>query len=123
MDLFLQYMANGAEWVEERLRIQPIAWIGAGMLIAALAGAGSWLFGRPYLTAFFAYWKPPVLGKVPVASALVFDLGIMVLVVGASALMLVALAHQSLRRTRSAEAEAEAEAKGQAKSDAEKEPA
>ena len=119
----LQYMANGAEWVEERLRIQPIAWIGAGMLIAALAGAGSWLFGRPYLTAFFAYWKPPVLGKVPVASALVFDLGIMVLVVGASALMLVALAHQSLRRTRSAEAEAEAEAKGQAKSDAEKEPA
>lgn len=113
----LQYMANGAQWVEERLRIQPIAWIGAGMLIAALAGAGSWLFGRPYLTAFFAYWEPPVLGKVPVASALVFDLGIMVLVVGASALMLVALAHQSLRRTRAAEAEAEAERA------AEKEPA
>ncbi|RZK90881.1 MAG: hypothetical protein EOO66_13265, partial [Methylobacterium sp.] len=72
-----------------------------------LAGAGSWLFGRPFLTAYFAYWEPPLLGKVPVASALVFDLGIMVLVVGASALMLVALAHQSVRRTRAAEAEAE----------------
>jgi multicomponent K+:H+ antiporter subunit A len=103
----LQYMAQGAEWVEARLRIQPIAWIGVGLLVAVLAGAGSWLFGRPFLTAYFAYWEPPVLGKVPVASALVFDLGIMVLVVGASALMLVALAHQSVRRTRAAEAEAE----------------
>ena len=43
----------------------------------------------------------------PLASALIFDLGIMVLVVGASVLMLVALAHQSLRRTRVAEAERE----------------
>jgi multicomponent K+:H+ antiporter subunit A len=103
----LQYMACGAEWVEERLRIQPITWIGAGLLVAALAGAGSWLYGRPYLTASFAYWDAPLLGKVPLASALLFDLGIMVLVVGASALMLVALAHQSLRRTRAAEARAE----------------
>jgi multicomponent K+:H+ antiporter subunit A len=103
----LQYMAQGAEWVEARLRIRPIAWIGVGLLVAVLAGAGSWLFGRPFLTAYFAYWEPPLLGKVPVASALVFDLGIMVLVVGASALMLVALAHQSVRRTRAAEAEAE----------------
>ncbi|GJE40910.1 hypothetical protein AEGHOMDF_0069 [Methylobacterium soli] len=103
----LQYMARGAQWVEARLRIQPITWIGVGLLVAVLAGAGSWLFGRPFLTASFTYWELPLLGKVPVASALVFDLGIMVLVVGASALMLVALAHQSLRRVRSAEAEAE----------------
>ncbi|MGU3362941.1 monovalent cation/H+ antiporter subunit A [Methylobacterium sp. M6A4_1b] len=103
----LQYMAQGAEWVEARLRIRPIAWIGIGLLVSVLAGAGSWLFGRPFLTAYFAYWEPPLLGKVPVASALVFDLGIMVLVVGASALMIVALAHQSVRRTRAAEAEAE----------------
>ncbi|MFH6786825.1 MULTISPECIES: monovalent cation/H+ antiporter subunit A [Methylobacterium] len=106
----LQYMAWGAAWVEERLRIQPIAWIGLGLLVAVLAGAGSWLAGRPFLTAYFAYWKFPILGKVPVASALVFDLGIMVLVVGASALMLVALAHQSLRRTRVAQGQAEREA-------------
>ena len=105
----LQYMAHGAQWVEERLRIQPISWIGLGLLISVLTGAASWLFGRPFLTTYFAYWELPVVGKIPAASALLFDLGIMVLVVGASALMLVALAHQSLRRTRSAEAEAEAE--------------
>ncbi|WP_449411789.1 monovalent cation/H+ antiporter subunit A [Methylobacterium komagatae] len=103
----LQYMARGAEWVEERLRLQPISWIGVGLLVSVLAGAMSWLFSHPFLTAAFAYWEVPIIGKVPLASALIFDLGIMILVVGASVLMLVALAHQSRRRTRAAEAEAE----------------
>ncbi len=94
----LQYMARGAEWVEARLRIQPILWIGAGLLIAVLTGAGSWLFDRPFLTASFAYWETSWLGKVPIASALLFDLGIMILVVGASALMLVALATSRFAR-------------------------
>jgi multicomponent K+:H+ antiporter subunit A len=101
----LQYMAHGAQWVEERLRIRPIAWIGVGLLVAGVAGAVPWLFGRPFLTAAFQYAEVPVLGKIPVASAVAFDLGVVVLVVGASVLMLVALARQSLRRAREAAVE------------------
>ena len=96
----LQYMASGARWVEDRLEIRPAIWIGAGLLIAALAGAGAWLFGRPFLTSFFQYADLPILGRVPVASALLFDLGVVILVVGATVMMLVALAHQSLRKPR-----------------------
>ena len=96
----LQYMAHGARWVDERLAIRPVTWIGCGLLVAAGVGAGSWLFGRPYLTTAFAYAEIPGLGKVPLASALLFDLGVVVLVVGATVLMLVALARQSLRRAR-----------------------
>ena len=44
----------------------------------------------------------PLLGKVPLATAVLFDLGVFCLVVGATTLMLVALAHQSLRRPRKA---------------------
>ena len=53
-------------------------------------------------------FPPPIpgLGKVPLASALVFDLGIFTLVVGATVLILIALAHQSVRRHRPAAAEA-----------------
>ena len=47
-----------------------------------------------------------MLGKIPLASALAFDLGVVALVVGATVLMLVALAHQSLRRKREAAVEA-----------------
>ena len=48
-----------------------------------------------------------MLGRVPIASALVFDLGVVVLVVGSTVLILVALAHQSLRKARQDEEAAE----------------
>ena len=43
--------AGGTRWVEDRLRILPVRWIGVGLLIAAATGAGSWLFGYPFLTS------------------------------------------------------------------------
>jgi multicomponent K+:H+ antiporter subunit A len=39
---------------------------------------------------------------VPAATALLFDLGVFGLVVGATVLMLIALAHQSIRKLRAA---------------------
>ncbi|MCR5879645.1 monovalent cation/H+ antiporter subunit A [Phenylobacterium sp. J367] len=98
----LQYMASGARWVERRLEIRPAAWIGVGLLIATLAGGASWLFGRPFLTSAFRYADLPVLGKTPLASALAFDLGVLILVLGATVMILLALAHQSLRKPRQA---------------------
>jgi multicomponent K+:H+ antiporter subunit A len=41
-----------------------------------------------------------LIGAVPVSSALVFDFGVFTLVVGATVLMLVAIAHQSVRSHR-----------------------
>ena len=96
----LQYLAGGARWVEDRLRIRPTLWIGAGLLVALFTGAGAWLFGRPFLTSSFQYLELPVLGRVPLASALAFDLGVFVLVVGATVLILIALAHQSIRNAK-----------------------
>ena len=40
------------------------------------------------------------MGSVPVASALLFDLGVFASVVGATILMLIAIAHQSVRSHR-----------------------
>jgi len=93
----LQYIAGGARWVEDRLRILPLRWIGAGLALSVMTGAGAWLFGRPFLTTAFAYVELPLLGKLPMASALLFDLGVFALVLGATILVLIALAHQSLR--------------------------
>ena len=36
--------------------------------VTVAAGAASWAFGQPFLTAYFAYWELPLVGKVPVAS-------------------------------------------------------
>jgi len=102
----LQYLAGGTRWVEERLRILPVRWIAVGLVVAALTGTGSFIFGYPFLTSYFQYTQIPVIGKMPTASALLFDLGVFSLVVGATVLMLIAIAHQSLRiRSRVSRAE------------------
>jgi len=98
--IIVQYMIGGTIWVEARLRIHPQVWIALGLLAAAAAGFGAWLASRAFLTALAADLHLPLIGEVHVSSVLVFDLGVYMLVVGATALMLVALAHQSLRSPR-----------------------
>jgi multicomponent K+:H+ antiporter subunit A len=70
--------------------------------MAALTGTAAILLGDPFLTSYFQYVELPVIGKVPMASAALFDLGVFSLVVGATVLMLIAIAHQSIRRLRAA---------------------
>jgi multicomponent K+:H+ antiporter subunit A len=100
--LVLQYMAGGTRWIEARLRIRPILWMGLGLLCAASTGMGAWLFRHPFLTSYFQYLGVPAIGKVPAATALLFDLGVFAVVVGATVLILIALAHQSIRNPRPA---------------------
>jgi multicomponent K+:H+ antiporter subunit A len=96
----LQYMARGTIWVEARLHVLPVFWMGVGLLLAGGTGAAAWVFARPFLTSYFSYAHIPLIGRVPAASALVFDIGVFALVVGATVLMLIALAHQSVRSHR-----------------------
>jgi len=96
----LQYLAAGTRWVEDRLRVLPVNWIGVGLLTAVCVGAGSWLFGYPFLTSHSQYVELPLIGEIPAATAVLFDLGVFSLVLGATVLMLIAFAHQSVRRLR-----------------------
>lgn len=89
--LILQYMARGSLWVEARIRISYQKLAAAGMGLALVTGMGSWVFGRPFLTTWFAYFKLPVLGKFELATAMVFDLGVYMTVVGATMEMLTRL--------------------------------
>jgi multicomponent K+:H+ antiporter subunit A len=98
MALIVLYMAAGARWVEARLKVAPVRWIGAGLLLAIATGLAAVVLGEPFLTSYHGHWTLPVLGNVAYNSALLFDLGVFAVVSGASVLMLVVLAHQSLRR-------------------------
>ncbi|MDQ1077804.1 monovalent cation/H+ antiporter subunit A [Pseudoroseomonas cervicalis] len=100
--ILLQYMAGGARWVEDHLRVHPLRWMSVGLLLAAGTGFAAMLFGRPFLTSYFAYADLGWLGKLPMASAMLFDIGVFALVFGATVLMLIAIAHQSVRSQRAA---------------------
>ncbi len=113
--VIIQYMVGGTIWVESRIRVHPLTWMGWGLLAAAAAGIGAWQASLPFLTARAIDLPVPLLGPIHLSSVLLFDLGVYMLVVGAALLMLVALAHQSLRSPRrmvtpvSAELDAETE--------------
>ena len=108
--LVLQFIVSGTEWVEEHLRIFPRRWIAVGLLLALATGAGAVAFGYPFLTTHTAHLHLPLLGEVHVPSALFFDIGVFALVLGATMLILTALAHQSVRSHRWVEEQDEKEA-------------
>jgi multicomponent K+:H+ antiporter subunit A len=95
-----QYMVAGTMWVESRTRIHPQYWIATGLLAATTAGMGAWLAGRTFLTAISKDLHLPLIGTVHLSTAMLFDLGVYLLVIGATVLILVAIAHQSLRSHR-----------------------
>ena len=97
-----QYIVAGTYWVEAHLQLKVIRWIALGMLAAVATGLGSLWFGYPFLTSHTAHVTLPGLGEVHFASAMLFDVGVFAVVVGATLLILTALAHQSVRGHRRA---------------------
>ena len=97
-----QYIVAGTHWVEAHLQLKVIRWIALGMLAAVATGLGSLWFGYPFLTSHTAHVTLPGLGEVHFASAMLFDVGVFAVVVGATLLILTALAHQSVRGHRRA---------------------
>jgi multicomponent K+:H+ antiporter subunit A len=92
LGLMLQYVAHGLNWVDERSRSDHGAWIGGGLLVAAITGLASWWFGAPFLTSTYDYPWWPGIGGVPLASASAFDLGVLLVVAGATMVMLLSIA-------------------------------
>ncbi len=89
--LILQYLASGVEWTQARLRINYFKVIAVGLILSLLTGAASWVVGYPFMTTTFTYLYWPVVGKFEVASAMVFDLGVFLTVVGITMVILAEL--------------------------------
>ncbi len=78
----LRYVAGGIRDVRTLVRPKPWTILGTGLLVAGITTAVPLLTGRPILDN--GYWKldPPLLEPVGISSALAFDLGVYLVVVG-----------------------------------------
>jgi multicomponent K+:H+ antiporter subunit A len=86
--LILQYIAHGVAWAQARQPFSYHAMCGAGLLIAGATGLGSLLFGHSFLTSAFDHFHLPLIGEFELATAMLFDLGVYLVVVGATLLIL-----------------------------------
>jgi multicomponent K+:H+ antiporter subunit A len=90
--LTLLYVGAGLTWTRERLNLSFRAVAAAGLLIAGLTGLAAMVgFDRPFLTSAHGHLTWPLVGDIPLASAMMLDLGVYLAVVGATLLVLTRL--------------------------------
>ncbi|EGD55002.1 putative monovalent cation/H+ antiporter subunit A [Gordonia neofelifaecis NRRL B-59395] len=80
--LVLRYLAGGRYELGEAMRIEAGTILGAGLAISATTAAVSLFLGAPALSSAVIEMHLPVFGEVHIVTALFFDLGIYLIVVG-----------------------------------------
>jgi multicomponent Na+:H+ antiporter subunit B len=80
--IVLLYLAFDIETVRENIRLD-FKKVGAlGVLIAVGTGILGLLFGDAFLTQAFGYFDLPIFGETELASAMIFDTGVALAVIG-----------------------------------------
>ena len=80
--IVLRYVAGGIEEVERIVAVRGSALLGWGLLVAALTGAGGWLWDDAFLASAKVDVAVPVFTTLKATTALPFDIGVYLVVVG-----------------------------------------
>ncbi len=78
----LRFAAGGPVELRDAMPLAPTSLLGLGLVTAALAGASGWLGGRQFLESAQLDLDLGVLGQVHATTALPFDIGVYLVVVG-----------------------------------------
>lgn len=80
--IVLLYLSFGIEKVRENIRVDFKKLAAIGVLIAVGTGMAGVVFGKAFLTQAFDYFDLPIFGKTELASAMIFDTGVALAVIG-----------------------------------------
>jgi multicomponent Na+:H+ antiporter subunit B len=88
----LLYISFGLKTMSRILRVNFRYFIATGLIIAFLTGAGSFLFGEPFMSHTYGYFNLPLLGETELATAMLFDLGVYITVIGVTMTIMLSIA-------------------------------
>lgn len=88
----LLYMVYGMKTMEHIIRVNFQVVLAIGLLLAVTTGVGSLFVGAPFLTHTFAEFHFPIFGNVELATAMIFDFGIFLTVIGVTMTIILAIA-------------------------------
>lgn len=92
--IVLQAVAFDTAYAQKLLPIRETWLIGSGLLLAVGTGLAAVLQGRPFLDHTFGHYTVPFLGDVEAATAVMFDLGVYLVVVGVTKWVILTIAQE-----------------------------
>ncbi|AUJ26516.1 MULTISPECIES: Na(+)/H(+) antiporter subunit B [Virgibacillus] len=93
--ILLMNMSYGFKEVRKVLPINYVKLIPAGLAIAVGTGIGSFLFQQPFLSQTYGYFHFPIFGEIELATAMIFDLGVYLTVVGVMMTIILSIANDT----------------------------
>ncbi len=90
--LLLMYVSFDLKTMKKIIPFNYTFMIALGLLISLGTGISSMFLGYPFLTQFFDYFDLPILGNTELATAVLFDVGIYLVVVGIAILAILTIA-------------------------------
>ena len=85
------YLSFGIDKVRENIRIDFKKLAAIGVLIAIGTGTAGVVFGKPFLTQTFGHVDLPIFGDTELASALIFDTGVALAVIGTAVTIILSI--------------------------------
>jgi multicomponent Na+:H+ antiporter subunit B len=82
--IILLFLTFDIESVRKNIPLDFKVLAALGVLVSVLTGMGSMLFDAPFLSQTFGYFNLPVFGKTELATAVLFDIGVAMAVIGTS---------------------------------------
>ncbi|MDR7078480.1 multicomponent Na+:H+ antiporter subunit B [Neobacillus niacini] len=82
--LILLFLTFDIETVRKNIPVDFKVVAAVGVLIAVLTGVGGMLFNAPFLSQTFGYFDLPIFGETELATAVIFDIGVALAVIGTS---------------------------------------
>jgi multicomponent Na+:H+ antiporter subunit A len=89
--VLLAWAGGGTDLVQRIVPLRSSALMGAGLLVATVTALASLGFGLDFLESGFIEFSIPLIGKVKLVSAVLFDIGVYLSVVGMSLGLVTAL--------------------------------
>ena len=80
--IILLLLAFDLKTVKNFLPINYLSLVAVGLLLSVGTGAGALFFDAPFLTHAFDYFDLPLLGKTSLHTAVIFDTGVFLVVIG-----------------------------------------
>jgi multicomponent Na+:H+ antiporter subunit B len=82
--LILLFLSFDMETVRKNIPLDFKVVAAVGVLVSVLTGVGSMIFDAPFLSQAFGYFNIPIFGKTELATAVIFDVGVGLAVIGTS---------------------------------------